>query len=234
MFYINICDFFIKINNKYDFVQNQCSGYIVDTPQKIDFEVSISDELIKEEFDRSELKNPPLGYCESVCIYREICKQALIFGAFLFHSAVVDVDGESYAFAAKSGTGKSTHINLWLDYFGDRAVVVNGDKPLMKFEGDTLYAYGTPWCGKERLQQNMKSPLKALCFLQRGEQNKITKIDEKTVVNLLFQQTILPTEPDKVALLFSLLGKMVKNVPCYLLECNISKEAVEVAYNGMK
>ena len=67
-----------------------------------------------------------------------------LYGAFLMHAAVVEVDGIAYVFTAPSGTGKSTHVQLWLDHFGPRARVLNGDKPLFRFEGNTLYACGTP------------------------------------------------------------------------------------------
>lgn len=234
MFYIKICDLIVKIEHRYDFVYHQCEDYRVDSENdEYNFSVSVTDEQIKREHENSEI-DAPLGYCESVCLYREISFKMLDYDAFLFHSAVIDVDGKSYAFAASSGTGKSTHINLWLQHFKDRATVVNGDKPLLRFCGDTLFAYGTPWCGKERLQTNICSPLKAICFLQRSETNQIRKIDEKQVVNLLFQQTILPSDPEKLTLLFDMLGKMVRTIPCYLLECNISDEAVNVAFEGMQ
>jgi hypothetical protein len=234
MFYIKICELTVKIENKYDFVYKLCKDYIADNHSgAFDFSVSVTDEQVAEEHSKAEF-DAPLGYCESVCLYREISFKMLDFGAFLFHSAVIEVDGEAFAFAAPSGTGKSTHISLWLKHFGERAAVVNGDKPLMRFCGDVLYAYGTPWCGKERLQNNIKSPLKALCFLKRGEENKIRKIDQKELIGILFQQTILPKDPDRLTKIFDLLAKMLRIVPCYSLECDMTEQAAIVAYEGMK
>ena len=55
------------------------------------------------------------------------------YDAFLFHAAVVSYAGCGYAFAAKSGTGKSTHVAQWMHALGDRVTVVNGDKPLLRW-----------------------------------------------------------------------------------------------------
>lgn len=55
--------------------------------------------------------------------------QLLKFRGILLHSSCVVVDGAAYAFSADSGTGKSTHTALWLKHFGNRAYMLNDDKP---------------------------------------------------------------------------------------------------------
>ena len=47
-------------------------------------------------------------------------------GSYIGHAAVVEYDGLAYAFMAPSGTGKSTHIKLWIDTLGPAATVING------------------------------------------------------------------------------------------------------------
>ena len=74
--------------------------------------------------------------------------QLLKFRGILLHSSCVVVDGVAYAFSADSGTGKSTHTALWLKHFGDRAYMLNDDKPAIRLVGDRVYACGTPWSGK--------------------------------------------------------------------------------------
>ena len=51
---------------------------------------------------------------------------------FIMHASVIEVDGEGYGFLAHSGTGKTTQTRLWLEHFGPRARVINGDKPLVR------------------------------------------------------------------------------------------------------
>ena len=150
------------------------------------------------------------------------------------HCAVIEYEGKGYAFAAKSGTGKSTHISLWKKRFGKDVNIVNGDKPIMRFlEDGKLYAYGTPWCGKEGFQANTSAPLHAICFLERAPENTIRKIKADEAVMRIFHQILSPEDIETVDSLFPLLDRTLKEIPCYVLGCNISEEAAEVAYFGM-
>lgn len=234
MFYIRIADLNIQINNKYGYVERLCRDYIIDECQNADMSVEVSDEMIAKEMSIAEAE-VSAGYAEGVCVYREICKRLPTeFGAYLFHSAVIEYGGEGFAFSAKSGTGKSTHIALWRKRFGADVHVVNGDKPIMRFIGDELYAYGTPWCGKEGWQTNTKAPIKALCFIERAAENSIKRIGADEAVMRIFHQILTPSDIETVDALFPLLDRTLKEIPCYVLGCNISEEAAEVAYNGMK
>ena len=50
-------------------------------------------------------------------------------------------------FTVKNRTGKSIHTKFWREVFGERAVMVNDDKPLLKLTEDGVLACGTPWDG---------------------------------------------------------------------------------------
>lgn len=231
MFTIKIANLNVKIIHKYSFVKNLCKDYLIDT-NNYTFEVSATQKQIDKEMKDSKYIYPE-GYCESICIYRNLCEKMLDYNRFLFHASVVEVDGKSYAFAAQSGTGKSTHTNLWLDYFKDKARIINGDKPILEIKENSIIAYGTPWCGKEGININTSSPLNSICFLERGTINELSKIDEINLTDKIIHQVIFPTNIERTNKLFDMLNILIETIPCYLLKCNISKEAVEVAYNGM-
>ncbi len=232
--YIRIADLDICINNKYDYLPKLCRGYITELEGEADMTVEVSEEEIDREMSVAE-SPVTRGYAEGVCAYRQICKRLpREHGAYLFHSAVIEYEGEGYAFSAKSGTGKSTHIALWAKKFGKDVHVVNGDKPIMKFSEDgRLYAYGTPWCGKEGWNTNARVPLKAFCFIERAAENTIRKIGADEAVMRIFHQILTPSDLEAVDALFPLLDRTLREVPCYVLGCNISEEAAEVAYMGM-
>jgi hypothetical protein len=97
-----------------------------------------------------------------------------------------------------------------------------------------LYAYGTPWCGKENLQINTSVPLKAICFLERGLQNSIRQIGSDEAVMRIFHQILTPNDLQSVDALIPLLDRTLRDIPCYVLACNMSEEAAEVAYRGMQ
>ena len=49
----------------------------------------------------------------------------------LFHSSVVSHQGPAYMFLSHSGTGKSTHSSLWLNYI-EGTELVNDDNPVVR------------------------------------------------------------------------------------------------------
>ncbi|MBO5883930.1 MAG: hypothetical protein J6Q78_05955 [Clostridia bacterium] len=234
MFTVKMADIVIRIENKYDYIFGLCSKFIIKDTEKADMTVSADISELQEEIDGAE---HPISeaYAEALVVYRKICVRLPIeYDGFLFHSALIEYEGRGYAFAAKSGTGKSTHISLWQKKFGESVRVINGDKPIFRAVGEEIMAYGTPWCGKENLSENASVPLKAICFIVRSKINSIRKIEAKDAIIPMFSQILRPTDIETTDALFALLEKTLNKVECYVLECNISEEAAEVAYNGMK
>ena len=244
MFKIKIADFVIEIDNKYDFIEKLCSKYKYDGAER-DFSATCSHEDIdrEEEIAKGDPELVSLfknmdeegrrGYLESTCIYRDLCLQLPERNAFIMHAAVIEVDGQAYAFTARSGTGKSTHISLWKRLLGDRVQIVNGDKPIIRLDNGVFYAYGTPWCGKEGWNRNVRAPLNGLCFVERAEQNRIEKMPLPDAASRIMKQILIPKDAMGAINTFDLVDKMLKNVNCWLLGCNISLEAAEVAYKAM-
>lgn len=235
MMMIRLAGLNIAINERYPFVVRQCRDYIVTDVDEADCDmhISVTDEEISREMTAGEQPYSQ-GYAESLCIYRAISYRLPHFDAFLMHAAVISVDGEAYAFTAKSGTGKTTHITLWKKLFGDRVEIVNGDKPIIRFENGIPYVYGTPWCGKEGYNVNTRAPLVALCFVERAPTNSIRPFGGIPMIGRLMGQLLLPSEPEEVTALMTLIDRMIGSVRCYLLGCNMELEAARVAYDGMR
>jgi len=244
MFKIKISDFIIEIDNKYSFIDRFCTNYKFEGAEK-DFsascteaEIDIEEEIAKSDpevlatLDRLDGENRR-GYLESVCIYRNLCLQLPERNAFIMHAAVIAVDGNAYAFTAKSGTGKSTHIALWKKLLSDKVKIVNGDKPIIRHQDGLFYACGTPWCGKEGWNRDVCVPLKGICFLERSENNWIKKMDTQEAATKIMKQILIPKDAIGAINTFDLVDKMLNNVNCWQLGCNISLEAAEIAYNAM-
>ena len=236
-----IADKVIEISSIYEKVHNYCKNYA--TEEKCDFSVNITPEDIAEEKKRSDseyayeglpLPNFSDDLLEETAVYRKIAEIMPDHDTFVFHGSVVAVDGQGYLFTAKSGTGKSTHTSLWRKYFGERAVMVNDDKPMLRVTDDGVIVYGTPYNGKHNLGCNISVPLKAICILTRGEKNCIVNISKSEVYAILLQQTYRPNDPVQMAKTLKLVDRMAENVKLYKLACNMDIEAAEVAYNAMK
>ena len=134
MFCVQIAGVLVAIENRYAFTERLCADYIVDvSPDECAFSVSATPKEIAAENNDEGAFSP--AYCESLALYRKMCTRLLDYDAFLFHAAVVSYAGRGYAFAAKSGTGKSTHVAQWMHALGDRVAVVNGDKPILRWWG---------------------------------------------------------------------------------------------------
>lgn len=236
-----IADKVIEVSSIYEKVHDHCKNYA--TEESCDFSVTITPEDIAEEKKKSDseyayeglpLPNFSDDLLEETAVYRKIAEIMPDHDTFVFHGSVVAVDGQGYLFTAKSGTGKSTHTSLWRKYFGDRAVMVNDDKPMLRVTDGGVIVYGTPYNGKHNLGCNISVPLKAICILTRGEKNSIVNISKSEVYALLLQQTYRPSDPVQMAKTLKLVDRMAENVKLYKLACNMDIEAAEVAYNAMK
>lgn len=204
---------------------------ITTTQSDIDFEREKSArEDIKEGIPIRHFSD---AYLETLAVYRKIADHLLSCDTLLFHGSVIAVDGEGYLFTAKSGTGKSTHTRLWREYFGERAVMVNDDKPLLHITDSGVTAYGTPWDGKHGLSTNTAVPLKGICILTRDTTNHIEQAEPHAVYPLIVQQTNRSLSADGMKQTLSLIDRMLNVVPVCRLGCNMDIEAARVAYEGM-
>ena len=253
MFDIRIADLNIRIENCHPYLEQFCVKYRIDkttsetdclnqitgdssvsgTP---DISVSISDEEIQSELAKGINPFMSEGYAESIVAYEKISCLLPAFNAFVMHSSVISLDGQAFCFAAKCGVGKSTHTRFWKELYGDRVIVINGDKPIYRFDGDKLMAYGTPWCGKEGWNTNTKAPLKALCLLERGEENKICPVDGFQELGAITNQFYLPgNEQVDILKMFDLIDQMIHTVKVYRLsvknEISAAKTAAEELSN---
>ena len=230
----------IKVESLYERVHEYCKDYR--TEGEPDFEVVISQRDIDFERSKSERNakyegkssfNSSDEYLEELAVYRRISERMPYYATFMFHGSCIAVDGKAYLFSAPSGTGKSTHARLWREMLGDRAVMVNDDKPLIRVRDGKVTVFGTPYNGKHRLGSNIAVPLEAICVLERAEENSIQPMQAKEIYPKLVQQMYRPF--DSIALVSSLrlLTEMTKSVSLWRLRCNMEPEAAAVSFKAM-
>ena len=228
---LKLADIVIEAKSRYRYTYDMCHDYLYSGDESPAFSVFASNEQIIEERRKSPGFSDDI--LENTCIYRNICNEILRFDAILLHSAALSVDGQAYLFSANSGTGKTTHMNLWLDKFGERAFVINGDKPIIRKKDGVFYVFGTPWCGKEGLNRNSGVPLKGICILERAEKNTASPVNGRDAMLFLLTQTVHPSKKELSCLMLDNLGQLIEKIPVYRLGCNMEPEACEVAYKAM-
>lgn len=174
------------------------------------------------------------GEIEEYLLSRAFCLWLAPRGGMYLHASAVAMDGFAYAFTAAPGTGKSTHAHLWRQAFGERAEILNDDKPLIVQRDGAFYVCGSPWSGKEGIRSRREVPLAAVCFLRQGRENAICRADTETAVAPLLAQTLLPEEPREMDALLTLVDHLVRTIPLYRMECMISEDAARLAYGAMR
>ena len=93
----------------------------------------------------------------------------------LFHSSVVSYQGKAYMFLGKSGTGKSTHSQLWLKYI-EGTELVNDDNPVVRIIDGEARVYGSPWSGKTPCYRNVDYPIGGIVKLKQAPFNEIRRM----------------------------------------------------------
>lgn len=225
----------VNIVNPHGRTEKQAVPYLAadqSENQHIDITIDITDDRIKEAMaEHPELRQDDWEY---MLTGSDFYTELINFNGILLHSSCIVVDDMAYAFSADSGTGKSTHTQLWLDYFGDRAYMLNDDKPAIRIIGSKVYACGTPFSGKYDYSTPKVVELAGICFLERSTENWIKQADTAKAVFNIFSQTVRKLNRDKMDNLFNVIEEIFAKVPLYELGCNISQDAMLTSYNAMK
>ena len=230
-FYIKLAELNVKMESRYDHTRRYCSDYIVE-PSDCQIVASTSEAEIDAE---SRLYEFPQSreYCEGICLYRSIAEQIPLLDRFVFHGAAVEANGKGYIFTAPSGTGKSTHIGLWMKLFGDKVSVINGDKPIVRITESGATVYSSPWAGKEGWSTNSFADIGGICLIRRGKENRIRRIAPSEYFDELMYQVYIPKNSEAMLKTLELMDALAKTVPFYLLECDISDDAARTSFEAM-
>lgn len=191
-------------------------------------QADLLEEALRDGFRPRVFTDP---FLERAAIQRAFADFLFSYGTLLLHGSAVAVDGEGFLFTAHSGTGKSTHTRFWKQCFGDRAVIINDDKPFLQLDADRVLLYGSPWSGKHGLDANLSVPLKGICILARGSENRILPISPNDALPMLQKQSYSPPAAHDFN---RTLRQLAQSVPLWQMTCTKTPDAAQVAYNAMK
>ena len=223
----------VDIRFRYDYGEKYCERYLYSGDAPADFTIEVDEEMLAREREY-DLYDSPDGLLECLAAYREICDKAFAYKCMFMHCSALSYRGNGVLFTAPSGTGKSTHSALWKKYFGESVTMVNDDKPLLRFEEDAIYVCGTPWDGKHRQSNNIMVPIKAIVVLSQGKTNRICLADKRVALYHILNQTIRSDDAAVMGQVLDFCERILRDIPVYLLQCDISNDAVLTAYNAIK
>lgn len=151
------------------------------------------------------------------------------------HCSSIEFEGKGLAFSAPSGTGKSTHVRLWRELYGDKVTIINEDRPAVRYINNTPMLCGTPWSGTSDNFTNKIVPLNSIVILEQSPVNSIERLTGLAVLHLLMPRCFLPYfDFDLMNEAMNTLERLVKDVPVYLLKCRPDFDAVELVRKCLK
>ena len=148
----------------------------------------------------------------------------------LMHASLVRNNNYGYAFIAKSGTGKSTQVSMWLRFIAG-SDLMNDDNPIIRFIDNEFWIFGSPWSGKTPCYRNVKAKLGAITRIDRASNNSMEKLPPiQAFASLLPSCSSMKWDTDIYNAVCDIITKLVETTNIYTLHCLPNKEAAEVCY----
>ena len=143
----------------------------------------------------------------------------------LIHASLVRQNGYGYAFIAKSGTGKSTHVSLWLRHLPG-CDLMNDDNPIVRIIDGEAYIFGGPWSGKTPCYRNVKARLGAITRIDRAPANSIERLAPiEAFASFLPSCSSMKWDEDIFNRICNTVTKIIETTAIYTLHCLPNEEA---------
>lgn len=151
----------------------------------------------------------------------------------LIHASLVRQNGYGYAFIAKSGTGKSTQVSMWLRYLSG-CDLMNDDNPIIRIIDGTPYIYGSPWSGKTPCYRNVKAKLGAITRIDRALANSVERLHPiEAFASLLPACSSMKWDSKIYNNICDTVTRIIEKTGIYTLHCLPNKEAAEVCHQAI-
>lgn len=143
----------------------------------------------------------------------------------IMHASVIENEDEGFAFLGKSGTGKSTHSNLWLQHIPNSSLL-NDDNPIIRIINEEVYIYGTPWSGKTPCYKSRRVKLKAIIRLEQAPNNNIEKLNLlKSYASILSSTSKISWDETIMNGIHATVEKIASKINAFKLKCLPNEDA---------
>lgn len=112
-------------------------------------------------------------------------------GMAAIHSASLLYRQRAWLFSGPSGTGKSTHTELWRRLYG--VPLLNGDLNLIALRDGVPVVHGLPWCGTSGISTPETHVLGGVFLLRQAGENRVEPLPAHQRRLLTAQRFISPT-----------------------------------------
>lgn len=147
------------------------------------------------------------------------------------HASVTMKDGKGYLFLGRSGTGKSTHSQLWINNI-EGCSLLNDDNPVLRVGADGVFrVYGSPWSGKTPCYRNLDVPIGAIVRLHQAKENVIRRVSvAEAYASIYTSFTGIRSIKEMADAYHATNLKLVTTVPFYELDCLPDADAAFLCY----
>jgi hypothetical protein len=136
-------------------------------------------------------------------------------GGFGLHASGAILDGRAIAFAGVSGAGKSTLSEILA---AEGATILNDDRLGVVPDQEGYRLYGTPWHGTAAYASPQSGPLRAVFFIEHGDQNGAERLAHfPAVVNLIARACPPYHSRELMARVAESCSAVAATVPCFRL-----------------
>ena len=227
-----IADLIVEMNPKYNNTIELAEPFLYYGDKPADFNLKVSDEYLNDLMSKA-VEGSTVDKMENFAFSGIFNRAAIKYGTMLVHSSALIYDGGAYLFSGDSGVGKSTHTRLWLKAFGDKVHIMNDDKPVVKLYDDKAVAFGTPFDGGSGIALNESYPLKAIIFVERGEENSVRIPENKEIIQKLYFQTARMVNRETAEKMLINIERILSLTKFYVLSCNMDITAAYTAFESI-
>lgn len=148
------------------------------------------------------------------------------------HASAINYDDQTFLLLGPSKSGKSTHTDNFLRLFPS-SIIINEDKPVLFEKNNTIYVAGSPWSGKNVINENISLPVDFLFFLNQEKSINMKELDDKSKILSLLKNCHRPGEVDSITNTTNILNRVIEKLDIYQFDNIDSIESVKFLYNFM-
>lgn len=227
-----IADIVTELDPRFDNTIELAKPFEYHGGRETDIDLKVTDKYLESLMVRAA-EGVTIEQMENFAFSCDFNRKVIPYQTMLVHSSALIYQGGAYLFSGESGIGKSTHTKLWIKAFGNKVHIMNDDKPVVKLYEDKAVAFGTPFDGGSGIALNESYPLKAIVFIERGEQNSIRIPNSREIIQKLYFQTAHMLDADTAEKMLQNFEKLLSLTKFYILTCNMDISAAHVAFDGI-
>jgi|LSQX01.3.fsa_nt_gb hypothetical protein len=126
-------------------------------------------------------------------------------------------NGRTLLFPGVSGAGKTTICNQIMA--AGQGAILSDDRVVLRESADGLAACGTPWPGDAKQARNESAPLRAICFIEKAAENRLTPITPMEALRRIFETASVPWfKPDMRDTALLVVERLIQTTPAYRLD----------------